>query len=893
MSRLRILLTRALATIRPRDRDNELDLELQSHIDEATEDYIARGLSPGDARRAALLSLGGVTQAEERYRDQASLQWFDQLRGDVRYGLRGLRRTPGFALIVVAVLATGIGAITSVFTLLNRVVLAPLPFEQPEQLVVMEHAAPGLGRSRVGMSSGLFFHYGQRSQSLDSIAVYSEGVEALRLPGEGAEHVRVTYGGAALFRVLRAIPELGRLFTEEDGRPGFLDATWEIPVLLSHSLWTTRFGASPDVIGRTIALGGSARKVIGVMPAGFVFPDRRTQMWVLSEPPPQTASFAQSFRYNAVARLRPGISAAGAQAELANILPQIVGAYRDATPQRLADVRLAPIVTPLRSAIVSDIAPMLWTLFAGMTFLLAIACANAASLFSIRAEHRRREIAVRQALGASRLRVARLFCSEALVLTMMAAGIGVVLANGVLRAVVSLASLELPRANEIGLDGASILFAVLIGASMAALYGALSIRRQKHALAGSLLGGGHWSTSGRRAGMRDPFVVLQVALALSLMAASALMVATYRNLTQSHLGFSPDRLLTVEMSLPGRMARRHVQIYRDVNERVRALPGVESASSASFLPLTPSEYRFPVEVGAPIVPFKFFTPGYFQTMKTPIVEGTSFAPGQTAAGDHPVLISAALARRLYPGDTAIGKTFTRLNEDWSVPSMARAPVPAYTIAGVVDDVLEVTPRAQPTEAVYVPVIEPSPEVSIVPTDMTLVIRTTADPVALTTSVRRAIADVDPSLSVGVIRTMDAIVSEARWRETFVGVLLSIAASASLFLGVVGIYGSVAHVVHQRTREIGIRVALGASRTDVIRMVSSGAIRAVLTGSALGLGIALAGTTMLTTLLFGVEPRDPLALAMVTALLLTAAIGAARVAARRAAGIAPLIAMRND
>lgn len=890
MARLRIFLSRIWGLIRADHLDRDLQQQIASHLDEAADEYVRQGLSLEDARRAALRSFGNVGRAQEAWRDARSFLSLDHLRRDVLHAVRSLRRSPGFSLVVLIVLAVGTGAVTSVFALLNNVVLRPLPFAESDRLVVIRHSAPGLGLENAGLSNGLYLHYSEQVQSLESLAVYRERVVLnLRLPEEGTQRVLVTYASAALFKVLRTRPAVGRLFTEEDGRPGFMNTKWRIPVLLSHAFWISRFGGDPNVIGRILTVNESPREVVGVLPEGFAFPRADTQMWMLLEPPKTSGNVVRNFSWDAVARMRPGVTAASAQVELAHVLRGIEGVDPD-----VANAQLAPVVTLLKSAVVGDVAHVIWLLFGGMAFLLLVACANAGGLFLVRAEHRAHETAVRRALGAHGPHLARLFVIEALLLTSAAAAIGLLLANGILSAVIALAPLELPRSTEIKLDGMAVLFSATVSGLMAAFYGVLSIRRQGQSLIVGLLGSGQRATRARGGFWGpDALIVLQVALALTLMAGSALMLKTYRNLSQRELGFSSGDVLTVEIGLPSRKASQHVRIYHDVVERVRRLPQVDGASAASFVPLTASEHLFPVEAGATPVPFKFFLPGYFQTMGTPILEGERFASSEHVRGPHPVLVSAALARRLYPGQSAVGKTVRRLNDDGSIVDMFHATMPPFTIAGVVADVREMTLRGSPTEIVYTPVIDPPVEQSIVPTNMRLVVRARVRLLSLATTVREAIASVDPDLSVGQIQTMDSIVGAARAREAFVGMLLLVAAAVSLFLGAIGIYGSVAQVVLRRTREIGIRLALGASRIEVVRMVTAGAVRAVLVGGALGLAASLPAARMLGPLLFGVDAHDPIAFLAVAGVLVSAAGAAALLAAQRAAGVAPLVALRSD
>ncbi len=487
----------------------------------------------------------------------------------------------------------------------------------------------------------------------------------------------MTFASATLFHVLDVTPALGRLFTDDDAKPGFMDMTWPVPVLLSHALWVDRFGSDPDIIGRTIRMNDNSRVVVGVLPKGFAFPDAATQIWMLEQPMPRAASFASPFNLLDVARLRPGASVESASAELPGVLATIEGVYPDATGERMNALALTPKVVSLKRSIVGDVGGVLWTLFGGMTLLLTIAVANVSTLF------------------AGRVQVLR------------------------------------PR-------------------------------------------------------------------------------------------LLPDH-------------------------------------------------------------------GH------PILDGQSFGANEHVTEPHAVLVSAALARRLYPGETAIGKTVERLQRDGSPVTMGRdgTPIPPFTIVGVVGDVREASLRDEPSEVVYVPALDPPVEQSIVPTEMTVVVRTHGDPLSLTATLKSAIEAADPQLSVSRARTLGTIVNESRGTETFVGVLLLVAAIVAIALGIVGIYGNVAHVVRHRTREIGVRVALGASRADVVRAVASGSMRSALVGTAIGLVLTFEGSSLLRVLLFGVAPHDPLVMLIVTGALLAVGSVAALAGAARTADIAPISAMRVE
>jgi len=888
VSRLRALVARCRDWVRARRLDEDFQQQIAAHLEEATEAYVAQGMAPADARRAALREFGDVGRARESWREARSLVSFDHLRRDLQHAVRGLRRSPAFTISVVSVLALGLGAVTAIFTLLTAVVLRPLPFAEADRLVSIRISAPGRGLPAAAVPAGVYFHYLDRSRTMESIALYTEpSLLNLHRSGDVSERIRVTYASAAVFRVLRATPALGRLFTDDDGRPGFMNMRWQIPVLLSHRFWVSQFGSDPAIAGRVLTINDSPREVVGVMPETFVFPTAETDLWVLIEPSRRTTRIGWgSGGWETIARVRADQSIDGARAELAALLQELAGG-----DPAVAEARPAPILTPLKDVVIGDIGQVLWLVFGGMVLLWLVACANAGGLFLVRAEQRGREVAVRRALGAHGPHLARLFFAEALVVTLAAATLGLLVTRVMVAMVLRLAPAELPRATEIQVDGASVAFAAGMAIVMAGFYCGLLLRNRREPLTSAMRRQAVVTRRGRPLAA-DAFIVAQVALALLLLAGSALMVQTSRNLARRDLGFVPDDVVTFELGMPSRKAGRHAQIYHDVVARLRQVPQVTDASAVSSVPLTPNEFLYPFEPGAPPIAFKFFVPGYFQAMRISIPDGERFEAGARPAAASPVLVSAALARRLSSGASAIGQPIRRLNADGSIVDV-NGPVPAFTIAGIAADVREASLRDGPTDVVYIPIVDPPVERSIVPTTMQVVVRAPGRLTSLVPSLRAAIADVDPDLSVRDVRAMADVVAAARARETFVGTLLLTAAMISLMLGAVGIYGSVSQLVRRRTREIGVRIALGAGRDEVTRMVTAGCVRAVALGAGIGVMMSVLSGRLLESLLFGVAAYSPRVLGLVTVMLIGVATAAALLAARQATRIAPLDALRAD
>ncbi|MGH9373032.1 MAG: ADOP family duplicated permease [Vicinamibacterales bacterium] len=888
-----------------RDRiERDLDDELRAMFEALVDEKIRAGLKPEAARRAARLELGAVESIKEQVRDARAGAVVDHVRRDLRYALRTLVKSPGISLVMVMTFALGSGAVTAMFTLVNGILLQPLPYADSDRLVAIKHAAPGIGLAETGLSSGTYFHYRAHADSLETIAVFQETVLNLSTPETGTERVEVTLAGPELFELLGVRPVLGRVFTAKDGEPGFMNMTWPVPVLLSQELWTGRYRADPGIVGSTIMLNNRARHVMGILPAGFGFPRPETQIWMLFMPTEATARFAGQFNYSAVARLRPGVSAAAAAAELVGILPSIQGKCADATASRLAEAQLIPLVVPMKEEIVGGVRTFLWLLFGGVTVVLLVASANVANMSVLRAEQRHREIAVRSALGARRADLVRLFVTEAALVSAAGAALGLLLARVAVSVLIAVTPVRLPRLADVEFDAWVVAFTAGVSMLAALLFGALAFLRQSVNASAVLKASAGLTDNRGRVRARRVLVTAQVAFALTLLAGSALMIESFWRLARVDPGFDPSGLVTIETGLPGNRASEHQRIYGALLERVRALPGVRSAAAASSLPLDGTPYAYPMAIGVPPrtseepVAMKFVMPGYFQAMRTAVVDGAGFALDDTI-GPNAVVVSAALARRFFPGQNPIGRNVQRLDSGGRpVDMFDRATrtfraVPPWTVVGVVADVREQSLRLDPAEIVYVPVRNPAVERSIVPTSMTLVIRSDGPPASLAAAVRSAIREIEPTLSIARIRTMDSIVASSIARERFLAALLLVAAAVSLFLGAIGVHGVAAHAVRRREQEIGIRVALGARPGQLVRMMLAESVALVLIGAALGLVIALAATRVLRAFLFEVSATDPMLLAMVTAVLIAAALMASLLPARRAVRLDPVAALRSE
>jgi len=809
---------------------------------------------------------------------------------------RRLRARPAFTAVAVLTLALGLGANTSIFTLVNGILIRPLPYPESERLVDLWHSAPGIGIDQFNQSYGSYSLYREHARSFEDVALYDDDV--FNLTGEGPpERLTVARVSSSLFPVLRVEPALGRAFTEEDDRPG----SERRVVILGHGLWQRHFGGDPGVLGRDLRLDGEPWEVVGVMPPGFDFPQEGTELWIPHPIDPEKLG-ELNFSYNATARLRPGVTVEEATAELEQLLPRLPEVHPgEMTPRMLEDTRMRAYATSLRDDVVGAVEEVLWILVAAVGFVLLIACANVANLFLVRAEGRQRELAVRAALGASRRSLAGSFLAEALALSLLGGVVGVGLAWAAVTGLKTLAPGNLPRLAEVRLDPTVLLFTLGLSLLAGLAFGSLPAARLAGGkLLAALKEGGRGGSSGRGSRLaRNGLVVLQVALALVLLVASGLLLRTFQKLRHVDPGFATEGVLTLRLSLPvseypelGDLAR----FYARLEEGLEALPGVERAGFIRNLPLTDGDTNpalmvedFPLDPGElpPVVRANYASPGYFEAMQIPLFEGRLFDTHDLQRSSDEVVLSRALARRVWPDQSPLGKRVRRgLNEEDAGPWL--------TVVGVVGDVRDDSLQGEPVELVYFPLVGAEPAHSEwVLRAMSVAVRTAGAPEALAESVRRTVWNLDSDLPVVNLRTTAEITAGAMARTTFAMLLLGVAAVVAMVLGTVGIYGVVSYLVSQRTREVGVRMALGADRPRVRWMVVGEGIRLTAAGVGLGLLGALGAGRVLAAVLFEVSVFDPLTYGGVVLALIGVTLTACYLPAHRAASVPPMEALRQE
>ena len=810
---------------------------------------------------------------------------------DVRFALRGLMRSPGFTTVALVTLALGIGASTAVFSLADGVLLRPLPFEESEELLEVGHLG-GEG-DRLGTSQGLYLVYREHARTLEEIALHQSTAANLVTESE-AERVTGQAVTPGFFEVLRVEPALGRTFTEEEGRPGS-DAV----VILGNGLWRTAFGTDRQVVGTTLLMDGVARRVVGVMPAGFAWLDSGTRFWVPLVVDPAEAPVGD-FSPSAVARLAPGSSLEAVRTEAATLMSRLPD-LRQGT-EFLRDAGLAARVITLKESVVGDVQRTLWVLVGTVGFVLLIACANVANLLVVRGEERSGELAVRVALGAGRLRVARTFFSESALLAGGGALLGLLVARVAVEWGVRAAPTTLPRVSEVGVDARGLAVTVLLAGASALVFGLLPVMRYPASEMATRLrsGGGRGGTGGvDRQRLRSSLVVAQVSLALILLVGAGLMIRSTQALRAVDPGFEGDGVVAVRLTVPaGEIpdARTTAELQRELLERVAVLPGVEAAGLVSGLPLSGGAF-FNVELedhprGPEELPImahvRWASAGYFEAMGISIVEGRAFQPEDDAVGLRGVVVSRAFAERWWPdrspaGSSALGRRVRTGfdGDEW------------YEIVGVTGDVRLETLAEPAEEAIYFPTLYGRSADPRVIRSVDLVARTTGAPLSMIPHLRREIREIHPHIPLSNARTMARVVESSTARTSFTAAVLAAASAVALVLGMVGIYGVVSYVVSRRTREIGVRMALGARAGTVRRMVVRQGLTLAVAGVVIGLVGALVLSSFLASLLFGVAPTDLATYGAVTGVLLGVAWLACWVPAARAARVAPSRALQAE
>lgn len=874
LSRLRALLRR------PKLAD-DLNAEIRSHLEMEERENLESGMPPDEAHYAALRRFGNMTLAQERSREMWTWNFIETFLQDLRYGLRQLRRNPGFTAVAIITLALGIGATTAIFSAVNGILLRPLPYPEPDRLVSVQQAGLGIGNP---VSYLNFFDWRAQNHVFSSMASYHDRQFTLTGAGESL-HIRAETVSAELFGLLEVKPFVGRGFERQDDQRG------ANIVILSHALWRERFHSDRSVMGRTVVLNNKGFTVIGVMPAGFQFPPAgHADLWTSMAVDRESGSDIMTGRsydtLSVIARLRPGVSLVRAQADMDLIARRLAHKY----PQSNARQTTVRIVPELDRLVGNVRLPLLIILSVGLGVLL-IACANIANLSLARNVTRGREIALRSALGAHRARIFRQLLCENLLLALLGGATGTVLAAWGVQALVYLAPEDLPRAQQIGMDWRVLAFAVALSLVTGALFGTLpAIVSSKTSVTGTLKEAGPASSDGVSQGrLRSGLVIGEVALALILLVGAGLLITSYLRLSQVDPGFDTHNLLSFSLDLPSPPYNDAAQanFINQLLPRLQKLSGVRSAAADWTLPFSGEidsagvdfEGRTFAPGYTPSIRVDGVTPGYFRTMGIPLLQGRTFTNRDTPSSLPVVIVNEALARKYYPNESAIGKRIR--------PSIsATSATPWREIVGVVGN----TKLGGLAESFQPEYYLPFAQFSVF---STIVLRTRGKPLTMIPAVRTVIASMDRNVPVYDVSTMENYLSSSIARSRFSTLLLGLFGALALLLAVVGIYGVVSYSVSQRTHEIGIRMAIGAGRADVLQLIIGKGMLLAVVGVGLGIIGALALTRSISSLLYSVKPADPVTFAAVSLILIAVAFVACYIPARRAAKVDPMVALRHE
>jgi putative ABC transport system permease protein len=813
----------------------------------------------------------------------------NSLPQDFRYAYRVLHNKPGFAILAVLTLALGIGASTAIFSVVDAVILRPLPYRAPDRLVMVKEWIPKATPDPIPVCAPDVVQFQRENHTFESLAAF-RGDQFDLAGGTEPQRVNVDRVNANLFSLLGVQPGMGRAFTADEDHPGHLVA------ILSHGLWHRQFGADPNIVGHTVTLNRQPYTVVGVMPRSFVFPlpgmnqgDASDVFVPMAFTPEEIADVGDNFNYSVVGRLKSGVSLTQANEDLGAIAHRILETY---PAQFRANISLTAIALPLAEQVVGKSRTLLLLLFGAVAFVLLISCINVTNLLLTRAIDRQKEIAVRLALGASRGRLLRQLVAESMFLTLTGAGLGLFFANSITGASLALMPAEIPRVHAVDLNLAVLGFALALALLTGLFFGIVpALAASRTNINKTLKESGRTGTQGREHNrVRATLVVVEVALAMVLLVGAGLLLRSFQRVLETDPGFQPEHVLTASLNLPDSQYKADAQVrnfYEHLMERLRQLPGVQMAGGSTDLPLkagwnhlfTPEGYQPPLGANLNVSNHSVILGQYLPTMGVPLLQGRYFTEHDNDGSTHVLIVSQSLARRYWPNGDAIGK---RLK--WGPAESKDAWL---TIVGVVGDVKQSTLEVETTPHTYEPFLQNTGS------SLNVAIRASGEPVTLSSALRSTIWALDSQLAVAQIQTMDQVISESTTPRRFNLLLLAGFASLALSLSAIGIYGVIAHSVVRRVHEIGVRMALGAQRRDVMRLVVGQGLLLVGIGVLVGTLGTLALTRSLESFLYGIRATDPVTFAGVVVILGGVALVACYIPARRATKVDPIIALRYE
>lgn len=875
MAKLAELWRRIIFSFQRSSMDRELAEEMREHLELKARQNVADGMSAEEARHAAQRQLGNLTRMEEESRTSWGFPFLESLVQDVRYGLRGLRKSPGFTAVATITLALGIGATTAIFSVVNTVLVRPLPYKDSGRLAEIQTISPKFPEFQLGESKPDFDDMQSGTHAFDAMAIYQDKSANLTAPG-APEEIETAAISAGFMPLLGASPVLGRAFQPDDQERKNGDVA-----LLSQRLWRERFGSDPNVVGKTITLEQKAYTVVGVMPVHFDKPDKDDDVWIPMITSSEEASKRDNWFFGVLAKLKIGQSTQAAQTELDGLAARLSTQY----PESDAGVKFKLI--PLQESVVGDAKSGLMMLLGAVGFLLLIACANVSNLILSRGVQRQSEMAIRAALGASRPRILRQLLIESLLLSGVGGAAGMLFAVYGVAAYRALAPASVPRINELHADLTIAWIALALSSVAGILCGlapALHTSRPDLNLA---LKERLASGTPTRFSLRGALVVAEVALALILLDGSALMVQSMVRMLTVDTGFRTDHMLTAELNLPqSRYATPEARLLfaRQLLDTLHANEPLKNVAVSDSPALTHNLKMMMFDAGSLGAGDKTTTlqertvaPGFFETMHIPLISGRVFQETDVKGASRIAIINEALVKRYFPGQDPVGKIlkFGPGADDHS------------QIVGVVADTRDVYLKSAPRPQVYLPLLQSESSA------IHLFIRTGTDPLALATELRKTVWSIDKDQPVSHVQSMTEVVSQSVAEPRFRTWLLGVFAAAGLTLTLVGIYGVVSYMAGQRTREIGIRVALGAQRSNVLQLVLGQGIRLTVVGAITGVLGSLVLTRLLKSELFGIKPTDPVTLIGAAVLMLLVALAACYLPARRATRVDPLVALRHE